>query len=168
MNASVKISYAGSARGVPAVASAGFTLLEVLIALAFVAIALGAALTTGFRHTRHLNDQRERSYAQWVAVDMLSAWRLGLQPDGGSSDVDGTQQMGGLDYYWVLHRLDSGDDAVMRVEVTVRARDEKGALLTTQTGYRAVDATVPPGQSAAASPAATPPANQPSVDGAAE
>jgi general secretion pathway protein I len=168
MNAAIKNQRLVLKQPVSVFARGGFTLLEVLIALAFVAIALGAALSTGFRHTRHLNDQRERSYAQWVAVDTLSAWRLGLQPDGGSSDVNGKQQMGGLSYYWVLHRLDSSDDAVMRVEVTVHARDEKGVVLTTQTAYRAVDAQAPPGQNAATPPATTPPATNNDDDGAAQ
>jgi general secretion pathway protein I len=120
----------------------GFTLLEVLVALAVVSIALGAAITTGYRHTQHLNEQRDRSYAHWLAVDVLNAWRLGLQEDGGSSDVAVAQDVGGRKYHWVLRRLGSEDDAVMRAEVTVHAVDEKGPVVASEVGYRAVPAKV--------------------------
>jgi general secretion pathway protein I len=120
----------------------GFTLLEVLVALAVVSIALGAAITTGYRHTTHLNEQRDRSYAHWLAVDVLNAWRLGLQEDAGSSEIAVAQEVGGRKYHWVLKRLGSEDDAVMRAEVTVHAVDEDGPVVASEIGYRAVPAKV--------------------------
>jgi general secretion pathway protein I len=118
----------------------GFTLLEVLVALAVVSFALGAAITTGYRHTRHLNEQRDRSYAHWLAVDVLNAWRLGLQEDGGSSGVEVAQEVGGRKYQWKLRLLSSEDDAVMRAEVVVHADDEDGPVMASEIGYRVVPA----------------------------
>ena len=119
----------------------GFTLLEVLVALAVVAIALGAALTTAYRHTRTLVELRERTYAHWVAMDMLAAWRLGLQNDGGDK-ANGSVTMGGRTYYWSLSRVRSADENVLRAEVEVHIDSDEGPVLATETAYRVLPAAV--------------------------
>jgi general secretion pathway protein I len=117
----------------------GFTLLEVLVALAVVAIALGAALTTAYRQTHTLVELRDRTYAHWVAMDLVAAWRLGLQDDGGG-DANGSLQMGGRTYYWAFNRARSADPNVLRTEVQVRIDGEEGPILATETAYRLVPA----------------------------
>ena len=54
----------------------GFTLVEVLVALAIVALGSAAvmtALSTGSQSTSRL---RERSYAEWVALNRLTEIRV--------------------------------------------------------------------------------------------
>ena len=77
----------------------GFTLLEVLVALAVVAIALGA----GLRAAGALTDNAERLAdviaAQWCADNQLTALRLArVYPGTGESDFDceqlGTRYLG--------------------------------------------------------------------------
>lgn len=117
----------------------GFTLLEVLVALAVVAIALGAALTTAYRQVHNLVELRDRTYAHWVAMDLAAAWRLGLQNDAGS-DTNGSLQMGGRTYYWSIKRASSADANVLRTEVQVRIDGGEGPVLATETAYRLVPA----------------------------
>ncbi len=117
----------------------GFTLLEVLVALAVVAIALGAALTTAYRQTHTLVELRDRTYAHWVAMDLAAAWRLGLQDDG-AGNANGSLQMGGRTYYWTFIPARSADANVLRTEVQVRIEGEEGPVLATETAYRLVPA----------------------------
>jgi general secretion pathway protein I len=72
---------------VSAVAQRGFTLVEVLVALAIVAVALGA----GFKAAGALTDNADRladvSAAQWCADNQLTNLKLSKQfPGVGDSD----------------------------------------------------------------------------------
>ena len=77
--------------------SRGFTLLEVLVALAIVALgmaALMAALTSAADATGHL---RDKSFAEWVALNRLAEVRLALvQAEEGK--VQGTTEFGGMKF----------------------------------------------------------------------
>src|SRR5256885_5459676 len=77
----------------------GFTLIEVLVALAIVAIALMAALRAAGQATTAAGDLRSRQLAGWVAENRLAEHRargdwlaVGIAPR--------TQRQGGTDYAW--------------------------------------------------------------------
>ncbi|GIX22737.1 MAG: type II secretion system protein I [Gammaproteobacteria bacterium] len=54
----------------------GFTLMEVLVALAVVALALGALVKAGGATAAHLAHLQEKTWAQWIAADRLTELRL--------------------------------------------------------------------------------------------
>jgi len=53
----------------------GFTLLEVMVALAILALALMAALRAGAAATQNSGEIRQRQLADWVALDRLEEHR---------------------------------------------------------------------------------------------
>lgn len=114
----------------------GFTLLEVLVALAVVAIALGAALTTSYRNVNNLVTLRDSTFGRWLAMDKLSAWRLDLLENGSGSEIGGTETMGGVQLYWRLRPAITADADTLRAEVEVRSHGADGHLLALATGYR--------------------------------
>lgn len=66
--------------------SAGFTLIEVLVALVIVAIALGAGIKAAGALANNAARLAEVSAAQWCAENLLTELRLGQQfPDIGES-----------------------------------------------------------------------------------
>ncbi|WP_395703502.1 type II secretion system minor pseudopilin GspI [Aquabacterium sp.] len=66
--------------------TAGFTLVEVLVALAIVAIALGAGLKAAGALTNNAQRLSDVTAAQWCADNMLTNLRLSRQFPGGDSD----------------------------------------------------------------------------------
>lgn len=77
----------------------GFTLIEVLVALAVVAIALGAGLRAAIVTTDNAMTLREKTLAQWVAENELTRLRLlpGLPPSG---QLDGEIEQAGIPFVW--------------------------------------------------------------------
>ena len=66
---------------------AGFTLIEVLVALTIVAITLGAGIRAAGALTGNTQRLADVSSAQWCAENQLAALRLsGLTPPIGDSD----------------------------------------------------------------------------------
>ena len=90
----------------------GFTLLEVLVALAVLAIAMGAVIKATGDFTGNHAWLRDRTLATWVARNVLvqaqieNAW-----PDVG--ELKGTQEMGRREWRW-LARVSRTDEAQLR------------------------------------------------------
>ncbi len=98
----------------------GFTLLEVLIALAVVAIALLALSRAVATQVDTLAELEERTYALWVADNVLTrvrmdpAWRA-------PGRYAGREVMGPVEWTWALLIRPSPDPAVPKSEPPVSA-----------------------------------------------
>ena len=105
----------------------GFTLLEVLIALAVLAIAMGAVIKATGDYTGSHAWLRDRTLATWVARNVLVQFQVEKDwPDVG--ERKGTQEMGRREWRW-LARVSQTDEAQLRrmdVEVyLLDAEDEE-------------------------------------------
>ena len=60
--------------------TAGFTLLETLVALAILAVALGAAYRAMGMSTTTATGLHLRMLADWVAQDRVALWRMSARP----------------------------------------------------------------------------------------
>jgi type II secretion system protein I len=70
----------------------GFSLIEVLIALAILAIALTAALMLATRSTQHIQRTQNQVMALWVAQNTLAQIKMGLIRLQDDRPVSGSQQ----------------------------------------------------------------------------
>lgn len=112
----------------------GFTLVEVLVALAIVAIALLAALRAAGEGTNNLGELRSRLFAGWVAENLLAEHRaradwlpLGIQR--------GTARQGGLDFTWREEVIATPNGSFRRVDVRVFATAEESHSLAHLAGF---------------------------------
>ena len=115
-------------------ARTGFTLIEVLVALAIVSIALLSALRAAGQGTNNLGELRSRLLAGWVAENLLAEQRarrdwlpLGIQR--------GTGREGGLDFAWSEEVIATPNPSFRRVEVKVFATAEETHSLAHLTGF---------------------------------
>ncbi|MBK6434818.1 MAG: type II secretion system minor pseudopilin GspI [Rhodanobacteraceae bacterium] len=102
----------------------GFSLIEVLVALAVVAIALVALLAAAGRMARDADHLRELTLADWVAANVLVETRLRDPfPDLGQSE--GRMRMGPHEYRWQRVVQNTPEPALRRIDVHVYAADAK-------------------------------------------
>lgn len=114
--------------------SAGFTLVEVLIALAILAIALAAATRAASTATTSAEETKLRSLALWVAQNRaaeLSARRV--FPGVGSES--GNAQMGGVEFVWSQRTAESPNPAFRKVVIEVKRVGGDGRGLAALSTY---------------------------------
>ncbi len=112
----------------------GFTLVEVLVALAIVSIALLAALRAAGQATNAVGELRLRLFAGWVAENRLAEHRargdwlpLGIGR--------GTQSQGGAEFTWREEVIATPNPAFRRIDVFVSAPAEESRALARLTGF---------------------------------
>ena len=129
---------AGSAepasRGTGASLRGGFTLIEVLVALAIVSIALLAALRAAGQGTTNVDALRARLLAGWVAENVLAEQRArGDWPSPGIQR--GTQRQGGIEFAWREEVIATPNARFRRVDIRVFAVPGEAHQLTHLTGF---------------------------------
>ena len=99
-------------------AAAGFTLIEVIVALAILSIALIAALRAGAMATQNAGEIRLRLLADWVAQDRLEEHRARRDwpPIGGQN---GEVAQGGMQFRWEEKIVGTPNSQFRRIEVRV-------------------------------------------------
>ena len=106
-------------------ASNGFTLIEVVVAVAVISIGLAATIktvSTVTKNTAHLN---ERIIATWVAQNAIAAYQLDLEDDA-SKETSGSEEMAGVEWHWQKLIENTEDPDIKRIEIEVR-RDSKSS-----------------------------------------
>lgn len=113
----------------------GFTLIEVLAALAVVGIAMLALVGTAGHYTRQSADLRDRTVAQWIAVDRLAEYRVqGAFPETGTASGDVVQA--GQRWVWrAVVTPAAGEEDLRRVDVAVAKADRPDAAVVIVTGF---------------------------------
>lgn len=113
---------------------AGFTLVEVLVALAIISIALLASLRAAGQGTSNFGELRSRLLAGWVAENLLAEQRargdwlpLGIQR--------GTGHEGGLEFAWREEVVATPNPAFRRIDVFVFAAPEESLALAHFSGF---------------------------------
>lgn len=134
----------------------GFTLIEVLAALAVLALSMSASLYAATFYAGTTRELEDRMIASWLAHNVMVETQL--EPQWPSIDkTDQDQSFADID--WVVERVVEGtpDDYIRRVTVRVRReRDDEDAWLLMRSAFLAEPA--PPLQQ-------QPPAGQPGDSG---
>jgi len=98
----------------------GFTLLEILVALAVVAIALSAIVSEVSNNVKNAARLRDKTLAHWVAMNKVTEWQTsGDWPSPGVTEGDAL--MAEYEWHWSLTVSTTEDEDVRRMDVEVRA-----------------------------------------------
>jgi general secretion pathway protein I len=112
----------------------GFTLIEVLVALALVAVALAATLRVAGQSTANVGEMRSRLLAGWVAENLLAEHRargdwlpLGIQR--------GQEREGSIDFAWRREVIVTPHPAFRRIDIFVFVAPEESRALAHYTAF---------------------------------
>ena len=121
----------------------GFTLIEVLIALAIVGLTLAAMAGKMSRMLDAANAMRDYTYASWIAHNKIAEMRLAnVVPDISSSS--GELEFAGTEWAWRAVVSETAVENLFRVDVTVSFPGAE-PLMRPVTGF--IGEPVAPGQS---------------------
>ena len=112
----------------------GFTLIEVMVALAIVAFGLIAVFGQLNQSATAVTCLRDRSFAHWVAMNRIVELRLtGGFPAVGTRSHD--VEMANQRWHYEVKISATEDDRLRRVDVTVSQADRQGRPLATAVGF---------------------------------
>ncbi len=101
----------------------GFTLIEVVVAVAVIAIGLMGTIKTVGTVTKNTSYLNERVIATWVAQNAMASYELNLENDA-EKETSGSEEIAGIEWYWTKTLVNTQDPGIQRVEIDVR-RDDK-------------------------------------------
>lgn len=102
--------------------SRGFTLVEVLAALVIVALGMSAVLTTLGSSASTAGYLRDKTLAQWIALNQIAETRLaGTLPTPGTTD--GKLDYAGRHWHWRQEVTSVEVPGIVQIEVSVQEAD---------------------------------------------
>jgi general secretion pathway protein I len=100
----------------------GFTLIEVLVALAIVTVGMAALLGTLTSSADTVSYLRDKTFANWVALNQIAQVRIsGQLPAPGKSDGD--SDFAGRKWHWQQEVTTTQVPGMVRMDVSVRPAD---------------------------------------------
>ena len=123
-------------------ASGGFTLVEVMVALAVVAVALPALLMSLYQQVDGTAYLRDKSFAHMVAANKLAETRILSRARQSllQGEDSGVEEMGDREWYWWMESKPTEMDQFYRLEISVSAEpDGRDRPLHTLVAFMSAD-----------------------------
>jgi general secretion pathway protein I len=98
----------------------GFTLLEILVALAVIAIALAAIVGETVQRLSNTARLTDRTLAHWVAMNQVTAQQLSTTSWPAVGVTTGSIELANREWFWTLKVSATEDADVRRLDVEVR------------------------------------------------
>ena len=111
----------------------GFTLIEVMVALAIVSLSLTAIMASMSQMIDAANTLRNRTYASWIAQNRIAELRLAdTTPDVGATS--GEVEYASAEWAWRAVVSETGVEDLYRIDVAVTFAGSDDAIRTV-TGF---------------------------------
>ena len=114
--------------------SRGFTLIEILVALALAAVALAAGMRALAQAADGAGTLKARTLALWVAQNRLAAIQL-ASGSLASADTQSRAEQAGVAFLWKVQVSGTPNPAFRRVDIVVSEAGVPDYVLSRLTGY---------------------------------
>jgi len=98
----------------------GFTLLEVMVALAVIAIGLSAVITEASRNINNAALLEDKTLGHWVAANKIAEMQVANEWPG-IGEAKGDVEMAGREWYWTVRVEAAPYERLRRLNVEVRS-----------------------------------------------
>jgi len=116
----------------------GFTLLEVMLAMAVFAVAGVALLGVADNNYRHISHLEEQMFANWVASNQLVEASLDKTWPP-KNNRKGSVEMAGRTWHWQQKVVKTANKEMRAVTMEVRLDEDEELVTTSMTTYLAQD-----------------------------
>ena len=117
--------------------SSGFTLIEVLLALAVIAIAFTALLKATSQDILASSRIKDKTQAHWVATQGIALIQLGLLKSPNHQDISEVTTLFNQTWYWRASIQPTAVKSVQQITVTV-SKNQSGSFADPVIAYRYV------------------------------
>jgi len=93
---------------------AGFTLIEVMVALLILSIVVSALSFAMTQSTRNIAQLKQRQFALWVAQNTLNSHVIGAQPR-----TQGESNFAGINFLWEISRANTDTKNFKKITINV-------------------------------------------------
>lgn len=111
----------------------GLTLIEVLIALAIIAIAMTAVIKAGSQSIRGTTYLQEKTMAMWAGQQALNEIRAGAKKFAANEDIKQAITMLGKDWYILLRQEETRNKHIKKISAKVFTQEiesESGPMVS--------------------------------------
>jgi len=114
--------------------SSGFTLIEVMLALAVFSIAGIALLSTASNNARNIGYLESKMFANWVASNQLVAASLETKWPP-KNNLKGEVELAGRAWFWQQKVIKTTDSDMRAIVMEVRSREDDELAISSLTTY---------------------------------
>ena len=111
----------------------GFTLMEMMVAMAILAVGMGAIISASAGAAHNATILRDKEVARWVALNKLTEMQV-LQ-EWSTTDKKGSVDMLKTKWHWVARVQKVQDPDLRRVDVEVRRDPSTDSYIYSITGF---------------------------------
>lgn len=113
----------------------GFTLVEILVALAILSISLSAVLYAINQNTNNLIYLKNKTFAHWVASNKISEFRVRPELIQNTRMLSGSYSLAERKWEWTAQVLNTEDKDLKKIIIDIYSAEDKNTKLTSLTSF---------------------------------
>jgi general secretion pathway protein I len=114
--------------------TSGFTLIEVMLAMAVFAIAGVALLSAATNNARNISYLEDKMFANWVASNQLVATHL-VKTWPPKNNLKGEVELGGRTWFWLQKVVKTTDKNMRQIVMEIRLKESEELAIDSITTY---------------------------------